>query len=446
MDYLEAVREKRITSDDMVLMLSIDGAQLYRNKVSECWIYIWIIMDSSPDVRYKKKRVLPGTIIPCKPKHSDSFIYPGLHHLVSIQKEGLKIWDAKQDVTFVSHLFLGLATVDGPGMTNLNGCVGHNGKHGCRVYCPITGRHKPGGSHYYPARLKPTGFDVEGCNHDDVDLRTLLEHSSSAECTKQYQSNLDYVLRSDNRFQYEKRRLETGICKLSIFSGIPPKHILSIPGCFALDIMHLPALNIPNLFLLLWRGNFECDKTDNKLLWDWSTLSDLAAWKAYGKMVADATPYIPGSFDRAPRNPAEKISSGYKAWEFLLYFYGLGPAFFHGVFPERYWKNYCKLVWGFRILLQEEITAKELSEAHNKLTEFSNEFELLYVQRRSDHIHFVRPAIHTMAHCAPETFRIGPGIISSQWVMERTIGNLGEEIKLHSNPFANLAQRALRQC
>jgi hypothetical protein len=124
-------------------------------------------------------------------------------------------------------------------------------------------------------------------------------------------------------------------------------------------------------------------------------------------MVADATPYIPGSFDRAPRNPAEKISSGYKAWEFLLYFYGLGPALFHGVLPDKYWKNYCKLVRGFRILLQEEITAQELSEAHNKLTEFSNEFELLYVQRRSDHIHFVRPAIHTMHIVHQKPFVLG---------------------------------------
>ena len=107
MDYLEAVREKRITSDDMVLMLSIDGAQLYRNKISECWIYIWIIMDNSPDMRYKKKQVLPGAIIPCKPKHSDSFIYPGLHHLVAIQKEGLKIWDAKRDLTFFVSSFFG---------------------------------------------------------------------------------------------------------------------------------------------------------------------------------------------------------------------------------------------------------------------------------------------------------------------------------------------------
>jgi hypothetical protein len=30
--------------------------------------------------------------------------------------------------------------------------------------------------------------------------------------------------------------------------------------------------------------------------------------------------------------------------------------------------------------------------------------------------------------------------------MERTIGNLGEEIRQHSNPYANLSERGLQQC
>jgi hypothetical protein len=58
----------------------------------------------------------------------------------------------------------------------------------------------------------------------------------------------------------------------------------------------------------------------------------------------------------------------------------------------------------------------------------------------------VRPSIHTASHFAPETVRVGPGIIYSQWGMERTIGNLGKEIKQHSNAFANLAQRGIRRC
>jgi hypothetical protein len=447
-DYLTAVQEGRITSDDMVLMLSIDGAQLYRNKISECWIWIWIIFDNAPNLRYKKKHILPGGIIPGKnkPKNSDSFLYPGLHHIAAIQKEGLLVWDARRDLVFKSHVFLALATADGPGMTYLNGCVGHSGKSGCRLYCPLIGRHKPGGTHYYPARFKPAEFDVLGCSHDDVDLESLLSGLSSAECSKRYNTNLQYVSVAKNKSQFDKRRLETGICKPSIFSGLPSKHILGIPGCFPLDIMHLPALNLPDLFLPLWRGTFECDKTDNKNLWEWSVLSDKDTWKAHGQMVADATPYIPGSFDRPPRNPAEKISSGYKAWEFLLYFYGLGPALFHGILPQVYWKHYCKLVRGFRILLQEEITSEELLEAHLLLSEFSDDFEHLYVQRRTDRIHFVRPGIHTLSHFAPETVRIGPNVIFSQWSMERTIGNLGEEIKQHSSPFANLAQRGLRRC
>lgn len=46
---------------------------------------------------------------------------------------------------------------------------------------------------------------------------------------------------------------------------------------------------------------------------------------------------------------------------------------------------------------------------------------------------------------APKTTCLGPCIIYSQWSMERTIGNLGEEIWQHSNPFANLAQCGLRR-
>jgi hypothetical protein len=49
-DYLAAVTCGDITSDDMVLMFSIDGAQLYQMKVSDCWISIWIVVDHSPDL------------------------------------------------------------------------------------------------------------------------------------------------------------------------------------------------------------------------------------------------------------------------------------------------------------------------------------------------------------------------------------------------------------
>jgi hypothetical protein len=155
LDYLTEVQDGRISTDDMVLVLLIDGAQLYRNKVSECWIYIWIIFDLPPWLHYKKKHIVPGGTFPGlqKLKNGDSCLYPGLHHVASIQKEGLLIWDARRKAIFKSDVLLAVTTADGPGMASLNGCVGHHEKYGCRLYCPLPGRHKPGGSHYYPACL-----------------------------------------------------------------------------------------------------------------------------------------------------------------------------------------------------------------------------------------------------------------------------------------------------
>jgi hypothetical protein len=169
-------------------------------------------------------------------------------------------------------------------------------------------------------------------------------------------------------------------------------------------------------------------------------------WASHGKEVAAATPYLPGSFDHPLRNPVEKISSSYKAWEFLLYLFGLGPGLFYNILPTKYWTNFCKLVFGVQIVNQYKIKAADLQKAYVKLLEFACKFELLYYQRRTDCLHFMHPSIHGVAHLAPEVPRLGPAICSSQWTMECTIKSLGQEIHQPSNPFANLLQRGLQQC
>ena len=49
-DYIDAVHNGQVQDKDIVLMLSLDGAQLYQYKQSDCWIYIWIIMDLAPGI------------------------------------------------------------------------------------------------------------------------------------------------------------------------------------------------------------------------------------------------------------------------------------------------------------------------------------------------------------------------------------------------------------
>ena len=206
--------------------------------------------------------------------------------------------------------------------------------------------------------------------------------------------------------------------------------------------MHVSALNIPDLLLSLWRGTMVCDKRDNKESWDWVVLKD-DSWVVHGKLVADTTPYIPGSYGRTPHNPAEKISSGYKACKFLIYVYGLGPALLYRLLPRPYWCNFCKLIHSICLILQHSISKSDLIAAHQILLKFLVEFEVLYVQQQVDRLHFVCQCLHALSHLAPQVFCVGPVALLAQWVMERTIGNLGHEIRQPSNPYANLAQCGL---
>ena len=52
-DYLDAIGDSTINDHNGVVMLLTDGTQLFQNKKSDCWIYIWIILNLAPDQRYK---------------------------------------------------------------------------------------------------------------------------------------------------------------------------------------------------------------------------------------------------------------------------------------------------------------------------------------------------------------------------------------------------------
>jgi hypothetical protein len=71
-------------------MFLIDGAQLYVMKALACWIYIWVLLNLSPAQHYKKSHILIGVFIPGpnNPKNIDSFLFPGLQHLVALQRKG----------------------------------------------------------------------------------------------------------------------------------------------------------------------------------------------------------------------------------------------------------------------------------------------------------------------------------------------------------------------
>ena len=440
-DYLDAWQAKIIEKGDVLIQLSLDGAQLFEDKLSDCWISIAIFHNLPPDLRYTKDFVTPTTFIPGphKPKHTDSFLYPTVYHLAALQKDGLKVWDAATEVFIPKSIpLLGYNTADGPAMAMIAGMVGHSSKFGCRLYCGMPGRHRQGDSHYYPLMQKPLNYAVHGCDHDDISLIDLSTYRKNI--AERYQINLQELVDARTKRDYDKLRLATGLTKQTIFSALP--RTLGIPNIFVLDVMHLIALNDPDLLIGLWRGTIKVYAPDSRDSWDWFVLKK-DIWETHGKTVGMATQYIPSSFGRAPRNIAEKINSGYKAWEFIMYLFTLAPALLHGILPTRYWQNLCRFVRGIQLLYQRKISSEQIREGHQHLCNFHQEFEELYVQCKAERIHFLRQSIHLLTHLGPETIRAGPLISYSQWTMENLIGNLGKEIRQDKDPHANIAQRGL---
>ncbi|EIW75401.1 hypothetical protein CONPUDRAFT_65682, partial [Coniophora puteana RWD-64-598 SS2] len=437
--YLNALREGRIKPTDTLVMLSIDGAQLSDKKGSMVHIYTWIIIDLSPEHRYKKRYVLPGGVIPGpnKPKYLPSFLFTGMHHISALQKEPLRLWDASEDRLFQSHLFLVLVLADGPGLLCYSNMVGHGGKYGCRMNCDLYGR-RITGSVYYPALLEPSNWTQTADTRGDIDPRTICAISSA-----QYIDKLRRLLGSQTAGTYRKNRLETGIVGPSLLLGLQPDKILGIPENFTSELMHYTGANMPSLWVNLWRGSKDLvHTTDDVSTWDWRVLTG-DVWIAHGALVIAAHEHIPSSHGKLPRNPEQAWNSGYKAQENNVWLYGLCPGLLFGVLPLEYWQNFCRFVKGIRIMHQYSITPAQLNDARQTLVDWELEFERLYYRRQKNRLHFVRPCVHLTHHLAAEAARVGSPMCSSQYPMERTIGNLKEELRQPSNIFANLAQRGL---
>ena len=443
-ELLDAWEAGRFAKTDIALQFSIDGAQLRRDQPSEAWVFIWVIHNLPPDMRYKKAFVIPGAIVPGpnKPGDLDSFLFPSLYHVAALQREGLRIHDAYLNAVIpCSRPMVLFGTADSPGSAAMSGLVGHGGRYGCRLYCDMPGRRRDGDSHYYPVMRAPLNYVVDGCCHPDVTCDDLDEYRD--DLPRKHSENINFLLAAATQAEFRLRRLAVGICKQTLFTGLPCQPI-PVPSVFTMDIMHLTVLNEPDLFLKLFTGKLDVYEPDDRDTWDWAVFyKNAALWTSHGETVTRAVPYIPSSFGRAPRDPAKKINSGYKAWEYQQYFYGLGPTLFRHILPRKYWLNFCKLVSGVRILQRHSIAHEDLVEGHRLILNFVNEFEEIYYQRKESRIHFVRHSIHMLTHIAPETFRAGPLSCYAQWTLETAIGNLGREIRQDKDLYANLTQRAI---
>jgi len=207
--------------------------------------------------------------------------------------------------------------------------------------------------------LWPQGDGVPaGSSHADIDVTKI-----SAPLLESYNERLDSVLAATSSRSYKRCRRETGICKPSIVSGLPKS--IPVPKCFPADTMHLFGLNLGQLLVSLWRGTIDHSKDDGPTNWDFAILCTNDTWQAHGMAVATASQFIPTCIEsHPPQNPAEKISSGYKAIEYMIYIFGLCPALLYHRLPPHLYEHFCKLVFATWIVHRHHKSHDDLLAAH----------------------------------------------------------------------------------
>ncbi len=365
----------------MLLVLSMDSAQLYQNKESDTWFGITTLVDFAPEICHTKEMVLPTFVIGGSnaPKHYDSFLFPTFAHLSACQNLGLLIWDTSTQRSFHSCPWFGFATADTVGMAKLNGWVGYHGRNRCQILCSMPGYHKPGMGMYYSAMLKPHGPVSLGSSHPDIDINSIIMPSLD-----EYNERLHHILGSKSTHKYECCHRETGICKPSIVSVLPKT--VPVPKCFPADTMHLFGLNISQLLISLWHGNIDHVRDNDPTTWPFAVLHDNVVWQAYGVSVTGAGLYLPVCLEsRVPYNSAEKILSGYKAVEYLVYIFGLCPTLLYCLLPQKFYHHFCKLVFAMHVIHRHHKSKDNLLAAHKAFLEFVYEFEILYYSGLQKH-------------------------------------------------------------
>ena len=151
----------------------------------------------------------------------------------------------------------------------------------------MPGQRELHGKHYFPVLLKPLSYTIDGCMHADIDVHAL----SMASC-KIYNANLRHLATAQTDQQYKTSCLATGISKPSIFSGLDSSATFGLLRSAGLDIMHLAALNLPDLMICLWCGTIDCTAPDDWNTWTWVVLRG-DTWQQHGKSVADTLHYLP---------------------------------------------------------------------------------------------------------------------------------------------------------
>ncbi len=160
-----------------------------------------------------------------------------------------------------------------------------------------------------------------------------------------------------------------------------------------------------------------------------------------GAAVANNNCNLPPSFCGAVRNPATKRQSQYKIYEWMaLAHWYIVPMGIEMGFDSRLIQKFSKFI----SIIEFSMTIKprsheEIAKLHSDICDFLTDFEAIYVHYDPEKVSRMRLCIFQLIHIPSHIEWYGSIKLGSQATVERTIGELGHQIRSKKAPFANLA-------
>ncbi|CAG8814383.1 24339_t:CDS:2, partial [Cetraspora pellucida] len=178
---------------DVALVASVDGYQIFRQKTNNCWIVLVINANLAFENHVKKENLLINIIIPRpkEPKDINTYLFSMIKEL---HKRDINCYDAFKEEYFILHAVIVNWSGDTPELTKLMGITEHNSYKGCQ-YCNLRGVRT---NHIYYPTTPPPNFNSERYYimhlfYENI-AKYMFEHWTGTFFSDELQNREPYVL------------------------------------------------------------------------------------------------------------------------------------------------------------------------------------------------------------------------------------------------------------
>lgn len=123
---------------NVVLTLCTDGINPWETGTSSVWPLLLTVLNLPPDVRSRSECLILVGLIPGHPKHLNAYLKLIVDELLDFGLEGVRVYDAASNETFLMRFRLLLSIADYPGAAKVL-CQKGSGAHAGCMKCSIAG-------------------------------------------------------------------------------------------------------------------------------------------------------------------------------------------------------------------------------------------------------------------------------------------------------------------